>query len=508
MLTAISREHESGICYSFRHDTLKTSPSVPPAPVLPTRIALARPFAFTGIAYGVLMTIADPDLWGHLRFGLDTLATGQIGFVEDPYSFTSDRPWVNHEWLSELATAVAYAVGGVSGLMVLKALLAASISASAWYALRQVRFSWRWLGVALVAWGTLPLAFSLRPQLWTGIALVGLCGILTADSRRLLWLLPPLFAMWANLHGGWIVGGGLLAMWTAAAWIQGERLRWTLLGVGIASLFATLLTPFGVHLWTFLLETVRFNRDDITEWWPIWRRGPGFITLWTLIVATIVFSTRRNGRPPLVTVVALTAFAVASARVTRLVPIFAIIAVMLLSRQWPRGLSRLNAASNARVVMDGMAVAAVMGAALWFRAIPTCISTTYSRAPDTVAAEALRGTRGRLVPAFGWGQYAIWHFGPAMRVSFDGRRETVYTDATMREQRAIAEGTADGFRVLERLNPDYVWLKSESGATAEWLRAHGYREDVRTDKSFVAVRADLPPLSSWAGVSSGCFPGP
>src|SRR5687768_1541415 len=414
---------------------------------MPTRLALLRPFAFVGVAYGASMTIADPDLWGHLRFGLDTMASGQLGFVEEPYSFTADRPWVNHEWLSELATAVAYAVGGVPGLMVLKALLAVAIAASAWYALRQVRFSWRWLGVAVVAWGTLPLTFTLRPQLWTGIALVVLCGILTANSRRLLWLLPPLFAIWANLHGGWIVGGGLLAIWTAGAWIQRERLRWTLLVVGIASLSATLLTPFGVHLWTFILETVRFNRDDITEWLPIWRRGPGFITLWMLIVATIVLSIRRNGWPPLVAVVALTTFAVASARVTRLVPLFAITSVMLLSRQWPREVPRRNA-SGARVVMDGIAAAAVLAAAVWFRAIPSCISTIYPLAPDTVAAEALRGTHGRLVPAFAWGEYAIWHFSPALQVSFDGRRETVYTDATMREQRAIAEGTAAGFRAL------------------------------------------------------------
>ena len=72
----------------------------------------------------------------------------------------------------------------------------------------------------------------------------------------------------------------------------------------------------------------------------------------------------------------------------------------------------------------------------------------------------------------------------------------------------LAEGTADGFGVLERLNPDYVWLKAESGATAEWLRAHGYREDVRTDRSFIAVRGDLPRLSPWPGTPSGCFPGP
>ena len=45
-------------------------------------------------------TRADADLWGHVRFGLDTLGTRTLTSV-DPYSFTQDKPWVNHEWLSE-----------------------------------------------------------------------------------------------------------------------------------------------------------------------------------------------------------------------------------------------------------------------------------------------------------------------------------------------------------------------------------------------------------------------
>jgi hypothetical protein len=46
-------------------------------------------------------TSADPDLWGHVRFGDDIIAAGEIPEY-DSYSFTSDRPWVNHEWLAEV----------------------------------------------------------------------------------------------------------------------------------------------------------------------------------------------------------------------------------------------------------------------------------------------------------------------------------------------------------------------------------------------------------------------
>ena len=44
-------------------------------------------------------TGADADLWGQLRYGQDIVRQAGV-HVTDPYSLTSDRPWVNHEWLS------------------------------------------------------------------------------------------------------------------------------------------------------------------------------------------------------------------------------------------------------------------------------------------------------------------------------------------------------------------------------------------------------------------------
>ena len=38
----------------------------------------------------------------------------------DPYSFTADHAWINHEWLSEVITAGAFRLGGNPGLILLK----------------------------------------------------------------------------------------------------------------------------------------------------------------------------------------------------------------------------------------------------------------------------------------------------------------------------------------------------------------------------------------------------
>ena len=114
-----------------------------------------------------------------------------------------------------------------------------------------------------------------------------------------------------------------------------------------------------------------------------------------------------------------------------------------------------------------------------------------------------------MVTWFNWGEYAIWHLGPDVKVSVDGRRETIYSMATLAHQYAIAAGRPEGFDALSRMRPEYVWLPHPSSrATAEWLEENGYRIDIQTDRSFVAVRADLPVVNPVAVAPTGCFPGP
>ena len=60
---------------------------------------------------------ADPDLWGHIKFGEDLWLNGKLVRF-DPYSFTAyGQPWINHEWLTELIFYCIYFYLGDSGLL-------------------------------------------------------------------------------------------------------------------------------------------------------------------------------------------------------------------------------------------------------------------------------------------------------------------------------------------------------------------------------------------------------
>src|SRR5262249_27548385 len=77
--------------------------------------------------FWISYTIADPDLWGHVRFGLDILRTGTI-VQRDVYSYrTGSQPWINHEWLSEVLFASIYDSAGPCGLIVFKLIVGALI---------------------------------------------------------------------------------------------------------------------------------------------------------------------------------------------------------------------------------------------------------------------------------------------------------------------------------------------------------------------------------------------
>ncbi len=113
-------------------------------------------------------TTSDTDLWGHVRFGQDLLRdTGAAAGRYRRMPSTSDRPWINHEWLAELAMGAAFDAAGVAGLLLLKAaLLLGSLIVVAWAVDRAA--GGRAAGIAIFSlaslMGVLPLFATLRPQ--------------------------------------------------------------------------------------------------------------------------------------------------------------------------------------------------------------------------------------------------------------------------------------------------------------------------------------------------------
>ncbi len=158
-------------------------------------------------------SIADPDIWWHLRNAEELLHTGR--FVRaDAYSYTvHGAAWINHEWLGELPYYFGWRCFGLQGLYLVMALALVTIFLLL-YALSYLRAR-DYKAAALACGLAIPLAtvsFGPRTLLFGWIfLLVELLIFEMYDSRpRYLWLLPPLFVLWVNTHGSWLIGFALL----------------------------------------------------------------------------------------------------------------------------------------------------------------------------------------------------------------------------------------------------------------------------------------------------------
>jgi hypothetical protein len=169
---------------------------------------------FTAIALILSRTVADPDLWGHLRFGLDIIQAGTIIQV-DPYSYlTTGQRWINHEWLAEVLFALAWTAGREPGLILLKMTVGFLTIAILYRHLRAMQLRHMQATILLLLMGFILVVqfYSvIRPQIFTFLffALI-LLIIRRADigEYRWLWAAPLLLILWVNLHGGVPCGPG------------------------------------------------------------------------------------------------------------------------------------------------------------------------------------------------------------------------------------------------------------------------------------------------------------
>ena len=197
--------------------------------------------------------LLDTDTLWQIKVGAWILAQHAVPHV-DIYSWTkAGTPWMSSSWLSQVLFAAAYQLAGWSGVVAVTAL---AIAAAFALLVRRLgsRISIAAAGVvAMVAFALAQHHLLARPHVLAMPVMVAwVAGLIAAADRRdapSLWLLP-LLALWANIHGSFLLGLVLVgpigfdALWNAQA---PQRkilaLKWALFGVG--ALIACCATPYG-----------------------------------------------------------------------------------------------------------------------------------------------------------------------------------------------------------------------------------------------------------------------
>jgi hypothetical protein len=441
---------------------------------------------------------AQSDTYWHLRAGADLFRTHHVPFVET-YSYTAaGRFWPNHEWLWQALSYALYRAGGMPLLTGVAALVVTAAFALAYrltVGAPTTRFLLMVLGVPLAA-----CVWALRPQI---VSLALVAALVTLLARERWRWVPPLFVVWANLHGAVVLGLAVLgATAVAAAWrarsgdARDRRRARALAPLLPVCAAATLLTPLGPRLWTFIVESMsRSHETLIVEWMPAYPTGPVEIGFWVLALAFVVLLARRWRRLASWEDIALVAAALVvlplAARAVRNIPPFLLLVIpassRLLGEEFRIGRQRPAADGDHPLVnlalLGGLSVLGLgVVAFAWGSSLP--LLGWRPLPPGALAA--VGACPGPLYNRYNEGGYLIW-FAPATKVFIDSRQDPYPLDFVLDAVGNEARGTYQEMFARHGVRCALLPLASP---TLPNLRRDGWRSRYADDAWAVLVPPD------------------
>jgi hypothetical protein len=470
---------------------------------------LPHPVALHAIVLGAVLYAAflakgpwDSDFYWHLPTGR-MIAEGAFPRT-DPFSFTwGGMPWTLHEWLGELL--LFRLVDGLDymGAVLVYALIPGIAMAILAFALH--RYGLRTAAIAasttLTAFLIIPYA-TIRPQAvsWIFFAiLIGGLMHLRPDRWRWTLMLVPLFVLWANLHGLWVVGLAVLAVYAVLTLagmtpMSGGAKRWALAMIPLAML-GVMVTPEGPALLLYPLRYVDagdWGLGNITEWQSPDFHDAAHIPLFIFMGAIAVFG-RWRGVPWWMSIlafmgIAMTLLALRNGAVAAVLGLPALAVGMDAAlRDWrpnPRAFSP-RLARQRRILEVLVAAAVAVAAVVIFvpRDPAAAVRASIERELPVQGVELLLEAvpDGRILAEYGWGGYVIGQmYDSGARVMVDGRND-MYSQEILEEYGHVRDADAgwdeiaDGYQVDALIFPPYRSITKGPAEDAGWCEA--YRDD-------------------------------
>lgn len=252
--------------------------------IIPSARDIIFIFLLWSLLAGTLSTrpLADPDIGWHIRTGELMLAT-HASPRTDPFSSTMHgRTWFAWEWLYDLVLGMLYRACGLNGVVWLCAVI---VAATFTFLLSQLLRRGTGLLLAIVlmllAEAAATIHLFARPHIVSWLFVLAWFAALERwehgeAPRWLPWFFPVSTLLWVNLHGGWLLGFALLAIYILAGIVESlraadpfvalraaQRAR-AMAWAGAGAALASLANPFGwrlhAHIYRYLSDRYLMNR--------------------------------------------------------------------------------------------------------------------------------------------------------------------------------------------------------------------------------------------------------
>ena len=411
-------------------------------------------------------TFAEPDLWGYLNFGRLFFSDSGFPFRDTLAYVPTNKAWIFHEWLTGVVLYRIHQAVGPGGIQVLKYLLGGMTAVMVAATARQRGA----LGIGLLipiflagafySWAFPPFRALCFTYCFFSVFLFVLETARIQESFSGLWVLCPVTMLWANLHGGFLAGPGLVLLYALGSLWEGRRFL-PYVKILFACLLVTLINPYGPDLWKTVASHLAQPQHGIREWvsvpGAIIHFGPSYdLLLFLACLGMTAGITALNGLRDKVAILVFGATAMLGLVHHRHMPFFilayAAFVPSLLDSAWrekgvftglrflPAGCTALCAA--AMLFFNGQYYTAKIpliirgGAPLALRTPPAPLAPgTEALFYPVHAVDFLEssGFAGNILPYATWGGYISWRLYPRCKVAMDLRFETVYPQ-TIRDE--------------------------------------------------------------------------
>jgi hypothetical protein len=458
------------------------------------------------LTYGALAPrlLKDGGTGWHIRNGQQITHT-------DTFSYTMHgQPWYAWEWLYDMLIAAIHQWLGLNGVVFFTAVVIAATFALV------LRFTLRGGGslpvaviLLLFAVGASTIHFFARPHVLSWLLTIiwfQLLNTLEAASetaahpeqdRRLFWL-PVIMLLWANLHGGFLLGIALCVIYLIAGLIRyfpdredRQKIgRWLkrLAVASLLSLLATFLNPYGyklhVHIYQYLSN--RFLMNHIDEFLSPNFHGVAQQYFAALLLITVAAVATKRQKLRLSHLVVIIFAAYSGLYASRNLPVSSILLTMIvapimsasifdtdaLQRMTPRLralILRGNAFANRMTDMELRFRGHLWPVLALLLGLLVCIQhgrlggrqvmeARFDAKRFPVQAVEVTAQRGIQDPIFApdyWGGYLIYRFFPEARVFVDDRHD-LYGDGFLKDYLKVMHVQPDWEKFLNERQVHWV----------------------------------------------------
>lgn len=461
--------------------------------------------------------LRDSDSMWQIRIGQWILDNGTMPHT-DVFSFTRfGEPWISSSWLSQVLYAISYGPGDWAGPVILSSIAVGATITIFLYLLSPHFDPARAILIAALALVLSTTHFFARPHvLALPFLLAFIGGLMAAADRRThpSWWLLPLMAIWANLHGGFVLGLaligpiGLEALWSAE---PSRRLqlavRWGLFG--LAALVASCLTPYGWNTPMGALKILSLGKllSLIWEWMPVDFSKFTFFEATLLTLIGVAFYRKLTlSVPRILLLVGLIWMALSH---VRNIEVFAFLAPLVLAKpiaeQWgtaEAGGSAIEEARSAPLITILATVAIIAGGWASTKIFVAQHPFMFLPSVTPVAAVDLLQQRHaqRIFSTAPFGGYMV---SRDMKVFIDGRAELYgeqfvldYFDAT--EARNVGQLLS----LLDKYQIDATLLNPTSPAGYALDHVKGWKRLYKDEFAVIHVRSDETKTSALPAAES------